>query len=113
MHHVLGLNVKLILQGHEIEFGQSSANVFIRESTSRESFASLLHPNSEHEPLFSISSGEGDPRIGPELRRKARGFGPEVIKRLGVGEKNARNYFDWVMYQVFVFCNCAWNLMAI
>lgn len=98
-YYVLGLNVKLILQGHEIDFGEPSRNVFIRESTSRESHASLLHPNSQHEPLFTLTSREGDPRVGPELRKKARGFGHEVVKQLGVGGKDLNMYYDWVIHQ--------------
>jgi len=61
--------------------------------------ASILHPNSQHEPLFRLTSSEGDPRIGPELRRKAKGFGREVIKQLGVSENLLDEYCDWVMQQ--------------
>lgn len=98
-YYVLGLNVKLILEGHEIDFGQPSTRVFIQESSSRESSASLLHPTSQHEPLFSLTSSEGDPRIGPELRKKARGFGREVIKQLSVSEKTSDDYCNWVIQQ--------------
>ena len=98
-YYVLGLNVKLVLQGHEIDFGEPSANVFIRESKSRESHASLLHPNSQHEPLFTLTSCEGDPRVGPELRRKARGFGCKVVNQLGVSEKDLNIYYNWVIHQ--------------
>lgn len=96
-YYVLGLNVKLILKGHEIDFGEPSTRVFIRESSSMESSASVLHPTSQHEPLFSLTSSEGDPRIGPELRKKARGFGREVIKQLGLSGNLLDDYCDWVM----------------
>jgi len=96
-YYVLGLNVKLTLEGHEIDFGEPSTRVFIRESSSMESSASVLHPKSQHEPLFSLTSSEGDPRIGPELRKKARGFGREVIKQLGVSGNLVDDYCDWVM----------------
>ena len=98
-YYILGLNVKLIFQGCEITFGEPSANVFIRESTTWESCAVLMHPNSQNEPLFNLTSTEGDPRIGPELKKKARGFGQEVIKQLGVGRKDLNNYPNWVIHQ--------------
>lgn len=98
-YYILGLKVRLILQDHEIDFGEPSADVFIRESTSRESHASLLHPNSLHEPLFNLTSREGDPTIGPELRNKVRGFGQEVIRQLSVNGKDLKNYSNWVMHQ--------------
>lgn len=98
-YYVLGLNVKLILEGQEIAFGEASTRVFVRESSSRESSASILLPQSQHEPLFSLTSSEGDPRIGPELRKKARGFGREVIKQLGVSGNLLDFYCDWVMQE--------------
>jgi len=98
-YYVLGLNVRLLLRGHEINFGEPPANIIIRESISKESCASLLHPNSQHEPLFSLASGEGDPMAGPELRRKARGFGLEIIKQLGVDRKRLKSYCRWVMHR--------------
>lgn len=98
-YYVLGLNTKLVLKGHEVDFGEPSTRVFIRESSSRESFASILHPSSPYEPLFSLTSSEGDPRIGPELRKKARGFGREIIKQLGVNGNLLNDYCNLVIQQ--------------
>ena len=98
-YHVLGLNVKLMFQGHDIYFGEDNPNVIVRESTSRESHASILHPNSQREPLFNLTSREGDPFIGPELRKKARGYGFEIIKQLGVCGKRLDDYSLWVRHQ--------------
>ena len=98
-YYVLGLNVKLILHGHEIDFGEPSANVFIRQSTSQKSYASLMHPKDSHEPLFHLISDEGDPRIRPELRRNARGFGHEIIKQLSLDREDLEDYPNWVMHQ--------------
>ena len=81
-YYVLGLNVKLTFKNHEIEFGGSDFNVFIRESSVLESHATLMHPSSRHEPLFTLKSDEGDPGIGPELRKAAKGFGFKMLKQL-------------------------------
>ena len=98
-YYILDLNVKLTFHGREIVFGKPSTNVFVRESPSKESFASLLHPNCQHEPLFTLSSGEGDPVLTPELRKPLRGFGRDMISQLGVDGENLDNYAKWVICQ--------------
>lgn len=98
-YHVLGLNVKLMIKGQEIVFGEPSATVFVRESSSQISKVSLLHPNGQHEPLFSLSSMEGDPRIGPDLRRRAKGYGLHMIRQYGNDDQMVRDARYWVMSQ--------------
>lgn len=95
-HHILGLNVKLLIMGSEITFGDNYINVFIKESGSRESTASLLLPQPEEEPLFTLASKEGDPTPGPELRSRARGFGHQLLKQIGLNNKKDA-YCTWVI----------------
>ena len=101
-YHVLGLSVKLTLCDREINFGDSTANVFIRESSYRESRASLLHPSNIHEPLFDLTSKEGDPRIGPDLRKPVRGYGNWAIKQSRSGHVTKhvlQVHINWVISQ--------------
>ena len=98
-HHVLGLSVKLRLEDTEIYFGNPPANVFIRESSSRQPYASLLHPNSQHEPLFTVAKNVGDPVLRPDLRRRAKGFAQEYLKNLDPRDETLDTYRNWIMHR--------------
>lgn len=96
-YYILGLNVKLLIKGSEIRFGEGHMNVFVKESRSEVSTASLLLPHAQEEPLFILTSQEGDPFPGPELRTSARGFGHQLLRQIEISEEKIDAYRTWVM----------------
>ena len=82
--HVLGMSVKVCIEAREITFGTGPFNVVIKEILTMNSSVSLIIPCSQNEPLFTLSSGERDPKFGPELRAKILGFGRAVLKEVDI-----------------------------
>ena len=80
-HHLLGLNVTVRLNGVDTCFGEGMSNVFVEESTSQQSGASLMDAVDQNEPLFSLSKIEEDPPLDFESRAEAFGYGMNVLKQ--------------------------------
>ena len=86
--HVLGLSVKVSIEDHEIIFGNEPFNVSIKEIVMMKSSVSLIVPLSQDQPLFTLESSEGDPKIGPELRAKLLNFGRAALMEADVGTRD-------------------------
>ena len=96
-YYVFGLSVKHTIQGCEVLFGDTPANVFVNESSDWQSHASLLHPLNQCEPLFTLECAGDDPRISLEPRRNARGFGSTIVKELTSTGTDMTWYCNWVV----------------
>ena len=101
-YHILGLHVKVDVHGSETCFGNGRINVVINQSDTSPSTASLLVPNSQDSPLFSLTSASGDPVMDLELRVNARGFGNKVLENSGLARNlNAEVSRTWVIQRSF------------
>ena len=109
--HVLGLSVKVSLEDHEIIFGNKPFNVSIKEIIAMKSSVSLIVPLSHDQPLFTLESKEGDPKIGLELRAKLLNFGQAALKEADVRPRDmARAYHTVIAGALLALnreCSCS------
>ncbi|KAI4212295.1 MAG: hypothetical protein LQ351_005008 [Letrouitia transgressa] len=96
-HHVLGLSVRLSIEGCEIEFGSAPYNVFIKELELPGANASLLNATSPNEPLFHFSSSECDPKTYFDLRTKLYGFGKVALRESGVPPYDMEGIYNCII----------------
>lgn len=82
-YHVLGLSVKVSIEDREVKFGNGPFTVLIKEVPTVQASISLIIPYAQGEPLFTLSSSEHDPKLGPELRAELQGFGQVVLREAG------------------------------
>ena len=98
-HHVLGLNVKLVLRGVEICFGDGVANVLIEECALQHAGASLMDPADANEPLFDLTSNENTPTLSYESRAELHGFGIRMLKNARLTEEVVEHSIYWSIYR--------------
>ena len=82
--HVLSLSVKVCIEDREITFGEGPSSVVIKEISTKHSSVSLVIPLAPNEPLFTLSSNDRDPKLGPELRANLLGFGQAALKQMDI-----------------------------
>ena len=63
------------------------------------SSVSYIIPFSQDEPLFTLSSNEQDPKIGPELRARILGFGQAALKEADVKPRDMVRACHSVLYE--------------
>ncbi len=96
-HHLLGLTVKVVVQGVETCFGSGSANVLIEESDSKHAGATLMDPANANEPLFDLANDENNPTLSYEQRAEAFGYGMRIMKCARLPEDKIEYCIYWTI----------------
>ena len=94
-HHILGMSLTIRCSDVDVQFGKSPGNILVEACSVEQTKASLMDPQIQYEPLFTLLNDDANHSISSERRAECYGFGQALLRSRHVSEDRLRIYSTW------------------